>query len=305
MNSEINRLRDLFDSENLYFSVSWKDKADKDHVLSPLSEENKGGAKFLELYEKAKRYGAETLIVKIYTKNDDGSFRKRPDFEETIPMRIAKALDGLGEFDLINTKVELGRVSTELMNNQRELSRLERENEKLREKNEQLHRENTDLREKTRKLEWEVEKLKYLHEINIENIKRKQNTLDKVLTLGGTALVKAVGLDDEALYGLLGMDDMPTKKHIPAPQNDVQVEIEQRDEQKAEAYEILDNITEIIQRNIEMNPQKDAIRYAQALQIVINYIHGSQENFNRILSIITQPQTQNTESNEIHDKATV
>ena len=293
MNNNVERLRALFDSEELYYSVSWTtDSSYKERVLAPLSEENRGGERFINLVERARGYGADEVIVKAYRKADK-KFRKQPEFVEKIRLHSGAQLQGielLGGLDgFIRQQVGLETLKAEVDRLREQLNSELEDNRALRTENTALRKENESLRDRVKTLEWDIEKMKFHHEQEIEQVKRQSRNLERYVIAGSAAIAKATGLNEQKLRTFLGFidDDVPQLNGAEdQADREVSVNVNAVDTAKQPAYDVLNEITALIERNIQGNSPQDAMRYVQSLQAVVNYLHTSEANFNSVLDFI-------------------
>ncbi len=301
MNENIRRLADLFNTEDLYFSMYYVTSGFKERLLVPLKEENTGGDKFLEYVEKARKYGAREIIVRAYAKADK-KFRKRPEFEETVSLEPKQNLSGLSGLEvfggltgLIEQKVGLETLRTQVSTLKEQLEEAKRWKNTLESENQNFKKENEELRYKIRELEWEIKQLEREYQLNIEEIKQKNKNLDRIIEVGGSVLIKAAGIDKKTLRGLLGIEEskqLEEHREEIKEAKEVKVSLNTIDTAKQPAYDILNEITVLIERNIQGNSPQDAMRYVQSLQAVVNYLHTSEANFNSVLDFIRQRYTE-------------
>ena len=294
MNNNVERLRALFDTDELYYSVSWTtDSSYKERVLAPLSEENRGGERFIDLVERARGYGADEVIVKAYRKADK-KFRKQPEFVEKIRLHSGAAqlqgIELLGGLDgFIRQQVGLETLKAEVDRLREQLNSELEDNKALRTENTALRKENESLRERVKTLEWDIEKMKFHHEQEIEQVKRQSRNLERYVMAGSAAIAKATGLNEQKLKTFLGFIDEDVPQLSGAEEKterEVSVRVNAVDTAKQPAYEVFNQITTLIERNIHGNSPQDALRYIQSLQAVINYLHTSEANFNSVLDFI-------------------
>jgi len=279
MNEHIKRIRDLLDSDDLYFSLSYTDGGIKEYALAPLKEENKGGRKFLDFVEKAEEYGAKEIIIRAYRKANK-RFKVKPDIEEKIPLRKQENLSGF------NNDVRILEYQKEDLTNK--VFELKQENNALKVENQNLRSQNEDLKEKIKELNWNIKELERDFKIALEDEKRKQSDIEKLATFGG-AVLQGLGVRKEEVLGLFGFEGQTQTELAPAnEQREVSVSINSRAPEKEAAYSIVDEITQIIEKTVEVNPPEQARKYAQGLRTILYYMHQSDENFNSILRIINQ-----------------
>jgi len=294
--NELERIKDVLNEKKEYlFRISYATQNTfKEVVFEPKGTTIK---RFNEVIEKVQKYNPSYIYVQLFAPTPKGNPSKNAIDEAKIYMQ-SQNNTGLGGIELYGGLNGYIEQKTTLSVLQAERQGMVEKNKELQEELTFTKRENKEnqiaikqLEDKIRDLKNEILDMDRKSKIEVEEINRKNGSLDKILTIGGTVLANKLGLDSEQLAGILGIE-MPKQQQvtdkiemIEKSKVSVSFDDENLSEQKKHAKNIAEQLNETLLKIIDANDDDNAIDVISKIAKIYNYCVKSVDNLNTVYQL--------------------